>query len=52
MTKLFIFIHDNEIIVQNKVGKEKKFPRCGITNVEFFVLEMAKKGNLNDLFTE
>ncbi|MDX1595661.1 MAG: hypothetical protein R3327_01840 [Nitrosopumilaceae archaeon] len=49
MTKLNIFIYDQTIIVQNKNGKQKRFPRCGITDIEAFVKYQAEKGNLNEL---
>ena len=47
--KISVYIYDDTILVKNQNGKEKKFPRCGITNIELFVLEMAKKGKLDDL---
>ena len=48
-TKINIYIFDEVILVQNQNGKQKRFPRCGITDVEMFVIEMAKKGQLDDL---
>lgn len=47
--KLNIFILDDVIVIKNNIGKEKKFPRCGMTNIESFVFDMAKKGKLDDL---
>lgn len=47
--ELSVYIFRDAIIVKNRNGKEKKFPRCGITNVEMFVTEMANTGNLDDL---
>lgn len=47
--KISVYIYDDTILIKNQNGKEKKFPRCGITNVEMFVLEMAKTGKLNEL---
>jgi len=49
LTKLSIFIYDRVIVVQNPRGQSKQFPRCGITQVESFVKDMAEKGNLNEL---
>ena len=46
---LKILIYDNIILIQNQVGKIKEFPRCEITNVKSFVLEMVRTGNLDDL---
>ncbi|MGD8707497.1 MAG: hypothetical protein PVI88_02295, partial [Nitrosopumilaceae archaeon] len=47
--RLKIFIYDDVILIQNQFGKIKEFPRCEITNVKSFVLEMVKTGNLDDL---
>ncbi|QUC64086.1 hypothetical protein NsoK4_06455 [Nitrosopumilus sp. K4] len=47
--KISVYIYDDTILIKNHNGKEKKFPRCGITDVEMFVLDMAKKGELNEL---
>jgi hypothetical protein len=47
--KLSIHVYDDVIVIKNKNGMEKQFPRCGMTKVEFFVLDMAKKGKLDDL---
>lgn len=47
--RLRIFIYDDVILIQNQFGKIKEFPRCEITNVKSFVLEMVKTGNLDDL---
>ena len=47
--RLRIFINDDVILIQNQFGKIKEFPRCKITNVRSFVLEMVKTGNLDDL---
>ena len=46
---LGIFIYDDIILIQNRFGKIKEFPRCKITNVKSFVLEMVKTGNLDEL---
>ncbi|KEQ56530.1 hypothetical protein AAA799E16_01921 [Marine Group I thaumarchaeote SCGC AAA799-E16] len=48
-SSLDIYLFDDLILIKNKNGKEKSFPRCGITDVELFVMEMAKKGELSDL---
>lgn len=48
-SSLDIYLFDDIIVVKNQDGKEKKFPRCGITDVELFVMEMAKNGNLSEL---
>jgi len=47
--KITVIIYDEMIVVQNKKGKQKKFPRCGITRVEQFIYDMEKKGELDDL---
>ncbi|WP_162129645.1 hypothetical protein [Candidatus Nitrosopumilus sediminis] len=47
--KLNIFVLDDSIVVQNQKYKSKHFPRCGITEVESFVLNMVKDGQLDDL---
>lgn len=47
-SKVNIYVLDDEIIVE-KNQYVKKFPRCGITKVESFVFDMAKKGKLDDL---
>ena len=47
--KLSIHIFEDIIVIKNTWGKEKFFPRCGIKNVESFVSEMAKKGQLDEL---
>ncbi len=46
---LRIFIYEDFILVTNRSGKIKEFPRCSITNVKSFVMEMAKTGHLDDL---
>ncbi|MBS1268611.1 MAG: hypothetical protein MAG458_01342 [Nitrosopumilus sp.] len=46
---LEVYLFDDMILIKNKNGKEKSFPRCGITDVELFLMEMAKKGELSDL---
>lgn len=50
-TRLSIHIFDEFIVVSNNKGREKRFPRCGITQVEMFVLDLAKQGELNELAT-
>ena len=47
--KLHIYVLDDSIIIQNKNDKIKHFPRCGITRVESFVLNMAENGKLDEL---
>ena len=43
---------EKTIVVINKKGKTKSFPRCGIVNVGSFVKEMAKSGHLNELIVD
>lgn len=38
--------------MENKRGRQKQFPRCGITNVEQFIFDMAKQGKLDELLIE
>lgn len=47
-SKVNVYVLDDEIVVE-KNQHVKKFPRCGITKVESFVFDMAKKGKLDDL---
>lgn len=47
--ELEVLIFDNAIVIKNKYGRQKEFPRCNMVHVESFVLEMAKTGNLDDL---
>ena len=47
--KISVYIYDDTILLKNQNGKEKQFPRCGITDVEMFVLDMMQKGHLNEL---
>jgi len=51
-TKIEILMDENEITLVNQNGKSKTFPRCGITNIESFLEEMARSGNLNDLVND
>lgn len=46
---LQVYVFEDTILVENKSGRKKEFPRCDITNIQSFVLEMAKTGNLDDL---
>ena len=46
---LSVQVSENTITIQNQKGMAKKFPRCGITKIEMFVLDMAKHGNLDEL---
>lgn len=46
---LSIYVFDNVIVVKNKNGMEKQFPRCNMTNIGMFILSMIKKGKLDEL---
>ena len=46
---LKVLVNENAIIIQNHQGIEKKFPRCGITKIDMFLLDMAKRGKLDEL---
>jgi hypothetical protein len=48
-SEISIYVFDNTIVVKNQKNLQKQFPRCGITNVESFVLDMAKQGHLDEL---
>lgn len=48
-SRLSVYIFDDTIIIKNQNQMQKQFPRCGITKVELFILEMAKRGKLDDL---
>ncbi|WP_187146527.1 hypothetical protein [Nitrosopumilus maritimus] len=48
-SRLDIYILDDAIIVKNQNNDTKQFPRCGITKIQSFVLDMAKKGQLDEL---
>lgn len=47
--KLSVYLFDDTIIIQNQDDVKKQFPRCGITKIESFVLDMAKRGKLDEL---
>lgn len=46
---LSIHVFDDVIVVKNQNGMEKHFPRCNMTKIEMFVLNMIKKGKLDEL---
>ena len=48
-SRLHIYVFDDAIVVQNNKEQQKEFPRCGITKIESFVIDMAKKGQLDEL---
>jgi|GEM_PF-4079257 len=47
--KISIQVFDDAIVIKNKNNLRKQFPRCGITKIEPFVLEMLERGKLDDL---
>jgi len=47
--ELSIYLFDDAIVIKNQNNVQKQFPRCGITKIESFVLEMVKKGKLDNL---
>lgn len=47
--KLSVYLSDDRIVIKNQDNMTKQFPRCGITKIELFVLEMTKRGKLDDL---
>lgn len=48
-SKLSVYVSEDVILVKNNKDDTKQFPRCGITQIESFVLNMAKRGKLDDL---
>ena len=48
-SNLSIYILDDAIVVQNQNNDTKQFPRCGITKVRSFVLDVVRKGQLDEL---
>ncbi|KFM20390.1 hypothetical protein AAA799P11_00137 [Marine Group I thaumarchaeote SCGC AAA799-P11] len=48
-SKLNVYVFEDAIVVKNNKDFTKQFPRCGITQIESFVLDMAKRGKLDDL---
>lgn len=46
---LLVYVYKDIILIKNKDGKTKKFPRCDITNINSFLMEMVKIGKLDDL---
>lgn len=48
-SKLNRYLYDDVIAIKNQNNIQKQFPRCGITNIESFVLEMVKRGKLDSL---
>ena len=49
--KISIYVFDDARVVKNQNNLQKQFPRCGITKIESFVLDMAKQGHLNELLS-
>ena len=49
--KLSIYLYDDVIVIKNQNNIQKQFPRCGITKIESFVLEMVKRGKLDNLLS-
>jgi len=49
ISKISIYVFEDAIVIKNKNNLEKQFPRCGITKIESFVLEMANRGKLDDI---
>lgn len=47
--KLSVYLFDHTIVIQNQDDVKRQFPRCGITKIESFVLDMAKRGELDEL---
>jgi hypothetical protein len=47
--KMSVYVFDDTIVVKNKKNLQKQFPRCGITKIESFVLDMVKNGHLDEL---
>ncbi|AJM92289.1 hypothetical protein NPIRD3C_1077 [Nitrosopumilus piranensis] len=48
-SKLSVYIFEDSIVIKNHKDIAKQFPRCGITKIESFVLDMVKRGKLDDL---
>lgn len=48
--KLLVKAYDTKIVVENKAGMTKAFPRCGITLVQPFIKHMVNTGRLDELF--
>lgn len=47
--KLSVYLYDDTIVIKNQNNVKKQFPRCGITKIELFVLDMVKQGELDEL---
>lgn len=47
--KISVYVFDDAIVIKNQKNLQKQFPRCGITKIESFVLDMVKNGRLDEL---